>query len=260
VGTGIADAPRTDAHIRADVGIENPEFGQIAMPFYLICDVSFSMSNEMPTLNRGIRRLYSAISGQPVVADVAHVSIMTFSGQANIAVPLGPAIAPDIPRLTAEEGGTDYGTAFRTLAHAIRQDRISLRAQGYRMYRPCAFFLTDGQPTDRDWHQAFTRSLTYDRQTGIGLKEYPIFIPCGFRDAKEEVLRQLAYPPDRGRWYHSKSTSAEQSIEGIMDVVVTTVIASGLAAGIGRPAIVQPSLRPGSFLEQGSSSRGPDYA
>ena len=57
---------------------------------------------------------------------------------------------------------------------------------------PCVFFLTDDLRTDRDRRQTFTRTLTYDLQTGSRMKEYPIFMPLGFRDASEEILRQLA--------------------------------------------------------------------
>ena len=38
--------------------------GQLVMPFYLICDVSDSMSQDMGALNDGVRRLRGPIRGR----------------------------------------------------------------------------------------------------------------------------------------------------------------------------------------------------
>ena len=134
------------------------EEGQLVMPFYIICDVSYSMSRDMKDLNDGLERLHRAIVGQPVADDVAQICIMSFSTTAKVLMPLGQMSEGSLPRLTVE-GSTNYGAAFRELAHTIERDRAALRSQGFKIYRPCAFFLTDGEPTDRDWHQTFTSTL-----------------------------------------------------------------------------------------------------
>ena len=113
------------------------------MPFYLICDVSLSMSDDMAALNDGIQRLRRSIVAEPLVDDVAHIGIMTFSDTAKMVVPLTQLSEQPVPLLSAE-GATDYGAAFRELARVIPADFAALRAQGYRVFRPCAFFLTDG--------------------------------------------------------------------------------------------------------------------
>ena len=234
------------------------EQGQLVMPFYLICDVSYSMSGDMRTLNDGVRRLRRAIVAEPVVDDVAQVCVMTFSDSAKVVMPMGQMSEHEVPELHVE-GGTNYGVAFRALAQAIGQDTAKLRADGYKVYRPCAFFLTDGLPGDRDWHQTFTSTLTYDRQTGSGMKAHPIFVPFGFRDAREDVLRQLAYPKDRGKWYHAKTASVDQALKGILEVIMNTVVTSGHTAGAGQPAITQQPPTAGSGVEQGDSAYDPDY-
>ena len=206
---------------RADV-----EQRQVVMPFYLICDVSGSMSRDMPALNGGVRRLRRVIVAEPVVDDVVQVCVMSFSDTAMVVTPMGQMSEQEIPELRVQ-GGTNYGEAFRALAQAIGQDTTKLRSDGYKIYRPCAFFLTDGLPNDRDWHQTFTNTLTYDRQTGRGMKAHPIFVPFGFRDASEDVLRQLAYPKERGKWYHTKTTDVDQVLKGIVDIIINTVVASG---------------------------------
>ena len=238
---------------RADV-----EQGQLVMPFYLICDVSGSMSRDMRALNDGVRRLRRAIVAEPVVDDVAQVCVMSFSDTAKVVMPMGQMSEQEIPEFRVE-GGTNYGEAFRTLAQAIGQDTTRLRSDGYKVYRPCAFFLTDGLPGDRDWHQTFTNTLTYDRQTGRGMKAHPIFVPFGFREAHEDVLRQLAYPKERGKWYHTKTTDVDQALKGILEIIMNTVVTSGQTAGAGQPAITQQPPAPGSGIQQGDSEYDPDY-
>jgi uncharacterized protein YegL len=238
---------------RADV-----EQGQLVMPFYLICDVSGSMSRDMQALNDGVRRLRRAIVAEPVVDDVAQVCVMSFSDSAKVVLPMGQMSEQEVPELHVE-GGTNYGAAFRALAQAIGHDTSKLTADGYKVYRPCAFFLTDGLPGDRDWHQTFTDTLTYDRQTGRGMKAHPIFVPFGFRQASEDVLRQLAYPKDRGKWYHTKTTDVDQALKGILEIIMNTVVTSGHTAGAGQPAITQQPPSPGSGIQQGDSDYDPDY-
>jgi uncharacterized protein YegL len=234
------------------------EQGQTVMPFYLICDVSHSMYSEIPALNDGIRQLLRAIVAVPSVEHVAQVSIITFSGEAKVVAPMSPVSDMEVPPFAAE-GVSNYGTAFQALAQAIERDVARLKEQGYKVYRPCAFFLTDGLPTDRDWHHIFTRTLTYDRRTGQGMKAYPIFVPFGFREAQKDVLRQLAYPPDRGKWYQAKGANIKEGLKGILDIIMKTVVISGESLGGGRPAIIQQAPDPGSGIEQGDSGYDPDY-
>ena len=214
------------------------EPGQLVMPFYLLCDVSYSMTHDMPALNEGIQRLRRAIVSEPAVDDVAHIGILTFSDVGKVVVPLSQMSEHNVPVL-AVEGGTNYGVAFRALAQTITQDNASLKAQGYKVYRPCAFFLSDGEPLDADWEATFRATLTYDPTTGVGMKGHPVFVPYGFRDASEDALRKLAYPMGRAKWYFSKSSEIEQVLKGILDIIMNTVITSGNSASSRQPAVVQ---------------------
>jgi uncharacterized protein YegL len=214
--------------------------GQMVMPFYIICDVSGSMTRDMPVLNEGIQKLRRSIVQNPVVDDVAHISVISFSTDARVVMPLSQMSEQPMPTLVTDRGVTNYGMAFRELARAIPQDAAMLRAQGYKIFRPCAFFLTDGEPTDRDWLDTFRTTLTYDKNTGVGMKQYPVFIPFGFRDAQEAELRKLAYPFSKGKYYHIKTQDIEQVIELILDVIMKTVVASGQSSSSGKPALMHP--------------------
>ena len=226
--------------------------GQIVMPFYLICDVSYSMVGDMAALNDGVQALRRSIVAEPMVDDVAHIALMTFSDTAKMVMPLSQMSETPMPTLSVE-GGTYYGEAFRELARAIPADAAALKAQGYRVFRPCAFFLTDGEPLDSDYAETFKSALTYNAVTGAGMKQHPVFIPFGYRDAPDDVLRKLAYPPGKGRWYHIKSQDIGQVIKLILDVIMKTVISSGQSSSTGKAALVHAPTPVASGVTQGDA-------
>ena len=128
---------------------QHVEQGQLVMPSYLICDVSYSMEGDMAALNKGLQRLRQAIVIEPVVDDVAQLCIMMFSDTAKMLLPMSSMSEVTVPTL-AVQGRTNYGAAFELLAHTIEQDKADLRKRGYMVFRPCAFFLTDGEPLEDD--------------------------------------------------------------------------------------------------------------
>jgi uncharacterized protein YegL len=100
--------------------------GQLVMLFYLLCDVSVSMTYDLPALQDGLRRLIDAIAAQPVLDDVTQICVMTFSDSAQVVTPLGQPSTLQPPAL-AIQGGTNYGAAFRKLAQVIEADRAALK-------------------------------------------------------------------------------------------------------------------------------------
>jgi uncharacterized protein YegL len=231
-------------------GYPSEEAGQIVMPFYLMCDVSLSMTPDMQRLNDGLQRLRRAILAEPLANDVAYIAIATFSDIAKVVMPLERMSEQQVPTLSAQSG-TNYGSAFRLLAQTIAQDTADLKARGLRVYRPCVFFLTDGEPLDRDWHQTFVSTLTYDGGTKVGMKGHPIFVPFGFRQAPEDVLKQLAYPQGKGKWYHAKSASVEQALNGMLGIIMQTVVTSSRTASSAQPAVVPLPPPPNSGIAYG---------
>jgi uncharacterized protein YegL len=249
-GYGQSDALAPERHAR--------EEGQLVMPFYLVCDVSYSMREYMAALNEGIARLHRAIVNQPAVDDVVQLSVISFSNTAEVLVPLEQlSEMPAIPAL-ASEGGTNYGSAFRVLAQSIARDSARLKGDGYRIYRPCAFFLTDGAPGDADWQHTFASTLTYEAQASRGMREHPIFVPFGLREAPESVLKQLAYPPERSKWYRAGNASIDQAIVEIVQIIMKTVVTAGSSAMRGQPSITLQSPAPDSGIIRGDSAYDPD--
>src|SRR5664280_211374 len=232
--------------------------GQIVMPFYLVCDVSYSMKHDMAQLNDTLQVFHKTIGSQPVVDDVARICIMTFSDSPQVVVPLGQVSEQRVPQLQ-QGGGTYYGPAFRKLAGTTAADREARKGEKYRIFRPAAFFLTDGEPLDSDWHRTFTETLTYDRKTGRGNKSHPVFVPFGFRDATESVMKQLAYPPKRGKWYLARNASPHDALHGILDLIMKTIITSGNTASGGSPSLQTQDPKSDSGIQQGESEYQDDW-
>lgn len=233
--------------------------GQLVMPFYIVCDVSLSMSGDMPQLNEALRGLRDAIVAEPAVDDVARIGVLTFSDSARVESPLAQVSEAQLPHLT-DRGGTNYGQAFRKLAETIEADRQRLKQEGYKVYRPCAFFLTDGLPQDGDWFSTFSSTLTLDPNTDQGMKSYPIFVPFGFREADENVLSRLAFPPDKSRWFHANTTSAADALGAIRNIILKTIVTSGQRASSGQAgalAIAAPDAESG--ISSGESTFGSEF-
>jgi len=101
--------------------------GQMVMPFYIICDVSGSMTRDMPLLNEGIQKLRRSIVQNPVVDDVAHISVISFSNDARTAMPLSQMSEQPMPTLATDGGMTNYDfPAVRILPDRRRAHRPRL--------------------------------------------------------------------------------------------------------------------------------------
>jgi uncharacterized protein YegL len=231
------------------------EQGALVMPFYLVIDVSKSMTASLPAVTQGVHQLWQAIVNEPVVYDVARIGIITFSDTARVVVPLGRITEADLPTLGAE-AGTNYGAAFRELAGTIVRDTHALKSQGHKVYRPCVFFLTDGMPLDEDWEEAFVSTLTYDPATGQGMKGHPIFVSFGFDQARPSVLAKLAHPPGRGKWHFATDATPALALKGVLDIIMKTVVNSSLTS-LSQPAFVLPVVSAGGAIVQGDYD--PDY-
>jgi uncharacterized protein YegL len=218
--------------------------GQVVMPFYVLCDVSGSMWVDMPALNAGIAQLRQDIMRDPVVDDLAMMSIIAFADTARTVVPLSFPSQLETPTLVSG-GLTNFGPAFREFHRAFEADRIRLKSEGKRIFRPCVFFLTDGEPNDGDYAQVFASLLGYDTATRQGNPRYPYVTAFGFREATAETMHTLTYPnfgDKRGRYFLAREGVAVSDIlREIADAIATSVVGSALSAGSGKPQYVPPA-------------------
>ena len=218
--------------------------GQVVMPFYIMCDVSGSMWVDIPALNTGIAQLQQDIMRDPVVDDLAMLSVITFADTAHTVVPLSFPTEIQLP--TLQSGGlTNFGPAFREFHRAFEVDRLRLKAEGKRVFRPCVFFLTDGEPTDGDYAQVFASLLGYDSVTRQGNARYPYVTAFGFREATAETMATITYPnfgDKRGRYFLARDGASVSGIlTEIAGAIATSVVGSALSATTGVPQYVPPA-------------------
>lgn len=230
--------------------------GQLVMPFYVICDVSPSMSNDMEALNAALVQLKADIMSDPVTDDLTMLSVIAFGGSARTVVPLAPPSEVVLPTLTMING-TTFGSAFKEYHRAFEADRTRLKAEGKMVYRPCVFFLTDGEPGDKmDYLQTFRSLLTYDPETKQGNKAFPYIVTFGFREATEKVMKELAYPdfgPSRGKWFLAHSNNVGELLRSMTNAIGNTVVSSGKSAAAGTPQIVPPEAPPQAGMQFGDA-------
>ncbi|MER5620224.1 VWA domain-containing protein [Streptosporangium sp. NPDC002544] len=155
------------------------------LPFYLVCDESYSMQGApLDAINRELPEIYREIASNPVVADKIRLGVIGFSTTANVLLPLADLNElQSIPQLSPQ-GVTNYGAAFSRLRTTIEQDIRELKQAGHVPFRPTVFFLTDGQPTD-DWH------AEHQRLTDPGFSARPTILAFGFGEAELATLQQV---------------------------------------------------------------------
>lgn len=156
------------------------------LPFYLVCDESYSMQGPpLDAINQELPLIYQEIASNPVVADRARLGIIGFSSTAEVLLPLADLNdVHSIPQLSPR-GATSYGAAFSLLKQTIEQDIAALKQSGHAPYRPTVFFLTDGLPTDQ-WQAEYKSLVSSD------FKAHPTILAFGFGEADATTLQQVA--------------------------------------------------------------------
>ncbi|MGY1829013.1 VWA domain-containing protein [Geodermatophilus sp. SYSU D01180] len=221
----------------------HPDDRPVVLPFYLLCDVSYSMEPDIAALNSALFRIRDALVMEPVLSDKVRFGVIDFSDDARVVVPLSDFAEVNLPTVPLQvRGGTSYGEAFRVLKQTIDAD-IAGADSRFRFFRPAVFFLTDGYPTDPGvWEQAFTELTAFDPATGHGNQRYPLFVPFGFGQADPAVLSRLVHPQNRSTMFLAGAgVSPEAAIERMTRGMLTSMLQSGRSATRAKPTHVLPT-------------------
>ncbi|HEY0451301.1 vWA domain-containing protein [Actinophytocola sp.] len=156
------------------------------LPFYVVCDQSYSMADHLDALNDGLAELHKAVGTDPVVADKTRFCLIGFSGTAEVLQPL--CRLSDVVELVAltTQAATSFGAAFTLLRETIERDVDMLKADAHRVYRPAVFFLSDGHPTDPT-----TWPAAYERLVDPAWSARPNIISFGIGDADAPTIGRI---------------------------------------------------------------------
>jgi uncharacterized protein YegL len=199
---------------------ETPATRAKCLPTYLVLDTSGSMNRHTETLNSTLAQLYHTLITSPKVSEFAHLSIITFNDRAHLVLPMTDVDrVPGLPVLSCS-GGTSYGAAFRMIRQCIEADVPGLRAAGKEVLRPVVFLLTDGEPLDPDWHEAFLDLV--DRQW----QRYPNVITYGFGAANPDVLGKVA---TTAAFLAEGNATDERALSQAISSLVNSLVASAHA-------------------------------
>lgn len=118
------------------------------LPIYLLLDTSGSMYGEpIESVKTGVQTLISTLRNDPYALETAYISIISFNSSAQQIVPLTDLATFQQPSIDAG-GCTAMGEALSLLAQKIDAEVTKTTADKKGDWRPLAFILTDGEPTD----------------------------------------------------------------------------------------------------------------
>ncbi|HEY2223963.1 vWA domain-containing protein [Actinomycetospora sp.] len=222
--------------------------GTQLLPFYLVLDVSISMrGDKLDQANQIMPRVRDALAENPILADKVRFSVIDFGSDARVRMPMCDPLDEqiDLPTMNVR-GCTSYASAFWLLRSEIENDIKQLKADGFSVYRPAVFFLTDGLPTDEPavWRDAFADLTHWDKSTQQGFRTYPNVIPCGVGQADPKVLRELIHPAAGTKqmqmYLMEEGGDAARAIGAVAEILVSSVVASGQSITQGGTGLVLP--------------------
>jgi uncharacterized protein YegL len=166
--------------------------GQV-LPMYFVGDESHSMRGEpIAAVNSGLLDLRDEVAKHPLIGKKVRFGIITFADSAETRLELSELSEELLlPTLSTRGRGTSYAAAFEALRHTIPADIALLKVSGFQVHRPVVFFLSDGQPTEKEskWRERLTELKD------PSFPQRPNILAFGVGDADPKVIQGLASSP-----------------------------------------------------------------
>lgn len=151
----------------------------------LILDTSGSMQGEaVAQLNEGLATFRRELAADRLAAKRVEIAVVTFGDTADVVCQFG-AVDTFQPPILEAKGGTPMGEAVERALDLLDARKAQYRDGGISYYRPWAFLVTDGSPTDK-WKKAARAVAEAEHRRQI------VFYAVGVEGADMEMLGQLA--------------------------------------------------------------------
>lgn len=197
------------------------------LPIYFVVDESRSMEPDMETLNEGMMSFLDELHGNPMATSKVRFSVIGFSKKAYVYLKPSDMRSIEAMPLLEARSMTNYGAVFHLLRERTETDAMNLAAEGYKVFRPTVFFLTDGAPSDKDWRDAYEHLVN---------PEYafrPNILAFGFGGANHDIIREIATQPVFAFQAEDNVGTAE-ALQEFMASLTKSVIQSGMGAARGK--------------------------
>src|SRR4051812_12240258 len=163
---------------------DNPER---RCPVALVLDVSSSMQGEaIKELNAGLAQLANDLKSDPLASVRVELAVVTFGGTVQSVdvreghgrpITADPAVAfvtvdAFRPPTLVATGDTPMGAAVNQGLDLIRGRKSLFKEHGVPYFRPWLFLISDGAPTDPEWHQAAEQARLEERDNHVSV--FPI--------------------------------------------------------------------------------------
>jgi uncharacterized protein YegL len=135
-------------------------------------------------LNEGLRAYHADLMSDSLAAQRVEVSVITFGGTVQTAVPFVTAHEFTPPPLEAN-GETPMGEAIILAIEAVTERKRLYKQNGLHYYRPWIFLITDGEPTD-DWQAAAAKVREGEKNKSFA------FFAVGVEGANFDVLQKIS--------------------------------------------------------------------
>lgn len=197
----------------------------LVLVFYAVVDVSYSMemSGALRTANSLIHEVVDALAGNPMLADLVRFGVIDFAEDAQVVLrPVDdPRSIQHLPELAAR-GATSYAAAFRRLRREIESDTAQLKSDGFKVYRPAVFFITDGAPTD----DAKDIQAAFDELTAADFRARPNIIPFGVGGVAKDVVDPWVHGKGMRSFAAKEGSDPATSIAQIGEYLIGSILAS----------------------------------
>ena len=192
--------------------------GLQVFPFYLLCDTSRSMSGErIKAVNDGLPEIQAEILDDPIVDAKARISVISFSTEATVDLPLSRLADVEVMPTLRAGGQTNYAKGMELARNQIDEDVTRLMSEGFSVLRPCVYFLTDGRPGD-SWKRV--RDSWVDRTNN---KFAPNIVGFGVANADEDTLKRLA---TQFSFIAADGVSAAAALREVLRLVTVSIVNS----------------------------------